>query len=304
MDSAGDASSLQNTSNTVFITICCISVLACLMAAILVFRLKLHKKVVYRLALYQVLSSLALSVVWILGVVASESGGDFCRAVGWFTLYCEWMKLLFTMWVTFHLFCFAVLHKNLQKLEVLYVVTSLVVPAVISCVPLITDSYASSGPVCFISGLANVSSHIALIERVALFDAPAMVLLLATSISMIIIVITLLRNVLKLQLHAYEPITDGDTFVTALKQLLPLVVFPVLFFIFIIPQLVYDIRVFRNFTQLGNQYPPTLIYFVIVFDPMWTLSSGVALLVHISVAICLSMKRRKNPSPFPLHERQ
>ena len=300
MNSTGDASSLQTTSGTVFITINCVSVLVCLLAAILVFRLKLHRKVVYRLALYQVLSSLALSIVWLLNSVA-PGYIYFCRAVGWFTLYCEWTKLLFTMWVTFHLFCFAVLHKNLQKLEVLYVVTSLVVPAVIACVPLITHTYASS-VICYISGPANDSHHVALIERVVLWDVPAMVLLLATSISMIIMVIKLLGNVS--QLHAYEPITDGDQFTKALKQLLPLVVFPILFFIFIIPQLVYDIHVFWSSTQPADQFPPTLIYFVTVFDPMWTLSSGVALLVHISVAICLSMKMRNSPSLVQLHEKQ
>ena len=49
-----------------------------------------------------------------------------CIALGWFSMYSQWMKLLFTVWVTFHLFCFGVLHKNLKKFEVLYVVTSLI----------------------------------------------------------------------------------------------------------------------------------------------------------------------------------
>ena len=48
---------------------------------------------------------------------------------------------LHAMWVTLHLFCFAVLHKNLTKLEVLYVGTSLLVPVVIGCAPLITKTY-------------------------------------------------------------------------------------------------------------------------------------------------------------------
>ena len=58
--------------------------------------------------------------------------GRLCIVVGLLVMYTEWMKLLFTMWVTFHLFCFAVLHKNLKKLEVLYIVTSLLVPALIA----------------------------------------------------------------------------------------------------------------------------------------------------------------------------
>ena len=75
------------------------------------------------------------------------------------------------MWVTFHLFCFAVFQKNLKKLEVLYVVTSLLVPAVIAAVPLITNSYGHSpdGAVCYM----YAENEAAFIERFALWDGPA-----------------------------------------------------------------------------------------------------------------------------------
>ena len=213
-------------------------------------------------------------------------------------MYAQWTKLLFTMWLTFHLFCFAVLHKNLKRLEVLYVVTSLVVPAVIACVPLTNHSYASS-EICYISGPTNDSHHVGLIEKVALWDAPAMIILLAASTAMITMVIKLVssKSQLYVHVHVYEPITDGDQVTKALKQLLPLVVFPILFFIFIIPLLVYDIYTARN----PDHYPMLLII-ISVFDPMWTLSSGVALLVHISVARYLSRKRRMYSSPICLQE--
>ena len=94
------------------------AVLVCLLAAILVIILRLFKKVVYRLALYQVLASLALATNMILQNILLDYNHNYgrqCIAMGWLLLYAEWMKLLFTMWVTFHLFCFAVLHKNLKK---------------------------------------------------------------------------------------------------------------------------------------------------------------------------------------------
>ena len=121
----------MHSDRIVFTTAESISVIVCLLAAIVVFALKLHKKVVYRLALYQVLASLAFATVSTLQVIFinfnnnPEAYGRVCTAVGWFVVYSFWMKLLFTSWVTFHLFCFAILHKNLKKLEVLYVVTSL-----------------------------------------------------------------------------------------------------------------------------------------------------------------------------------
>ena len=93
------------------------------------------------------------------------------------------------MWVVFHLFCFAVLHKNLKKLEVLYVVTSLLVPVVIAAVPLVTHSYGLNpdGDVCNI--YANTS--VAFIERLALWDGPAMLMLIAASAAMVVMVIKL-----------------------------------------------------------------------------------------------------------------
>ena len=57
--------------------------------------------------------------------------GPDCVAIEWFSFYARWVKLLFTMWVAVHIFCFGVFQKNLKKLEALYVVTSLLVPAVI-----------------------------------------------------------------------------------------------------------------------------------------------------------------------------
>ena len=93
-----------------------ISILVCLLAAILVLRLKLYKKLVYRLALYQVLSALVLASVGAMQVMfinydeSPKLYSYFCIVKGWMEVYAQWMKLLFTMWVTFHLFCFGVLH--------------------------------------------------------------------------------------------------------------------------------------------------------------------------------------------------
>ena len=138
-------------SNSIDYVVNSVSLLGCLVAAILEFALKLHKKIVYRLALYyQVLAGLILALAQLLQVFEVNYLTDpklydrACIALGWFGMYSQWMKLLFTVWVTFHLFCFGVLHKNLKKFEVLYVVTSLILPAVIAAVPLITRSYGYS----------------------------------------------------------------------------------------------------------------------------------------------------------------
>ena len=117
------------------------SVLVCLLAAFLVFYLNLHKTAVYRLALYQVLASLMFATVEVTQIVfinnkkSVDVYDQVCVAIGWMTIYARWVKIVFTAWLTFHLFCFAVLHKNMKKFEVLYVVTSVLVPVPIASVP-------------------------------------------------------------------------------------------------------------------------------------------------------------------------
>eukprot|EP00731_Ephydatia_muelleri_P013186 Em0007g496a len=170
--------------------------------------------------------------------------GRVCTAIGLLQLYTEWTKLFFTMWATFHLFYFAVLHKNLKNFEVLYVVTSLLVPALIAIVPLVTHAYGLSpvGEYCYI--YANTS--VAFIERLALWDGPAMLMLIAVSTAMVAMVIKLASQVCRRS--KYEPITDGDQFWKALKQLLPLATFPLLFFIFEIPVFLYHVYTTQHST--------------------------------------------------------
>ena len=270
-----------------------VSVLVCLLAAILVIGLGLHTKVVYRLSLYQVLASFALATVETLQIVFinynkyPEHYVKACTAVGWFALYCRWMKLLFTMWVTFHIFCFAVLHKNLKKLEILYVVTSLLIPAAMAVVPVITSTYGLSIlNTCFMFS-KNDSNHNALIERLALWDGSAMFILLGASAAMIAMIIKVGWMFLRNNMH--DPNSDRDQFGKALKQLLPLAAFPILFFVFIVPVLVFDIYVTRSST-IGPNDPLPLSALICI--SLWSMSSGVTLIVHISVTRLYGRKQR------------
>ena len=285
-----NSSELITFNHAVIAAVNGVSVLVCLLAAILVLRLKLYKTLVYRLALYQVVSALVMSSIDSLQTVfinydaSPDVYSHICVAVGWMILYAEWMKLLFTIWVTFHLFCFGVLHKNLKKLEVLYVVTSLLVPALIAIVPLVTHAYGlnSDGDVCYI--YANTS--VAFIERLALWDGPAMLMLIAASIAMIVMVIKLASQVLRRS--KYEPITDGDQFWKAVKQLLPLATFPILFLIFEIPVLIFHI----NTTSHSMPNEGMLISGPGVTVSLWSTASGATVIIHISVARICGRKRK------------
>ena len=271
-----------------------VSALVCLLAAILVCCLKLHTKVVYRLALYQVLSSLAFATVEASQIVNYKTRYDFysksCIAIGWLVVYTQSAKLLFTMWATLHLFFFSVCYKNLKRLEVLYLSTSLLVPAAVACVPLMTHSYGlSASGRCYVhtSYAGNRSDHVVLIEKIAIWDGPAIIILLLASVAMATAVIKLAKR-LVISKMKYEPITDNDRFCKALSQMLPLAAFPILFFVYAIPLLIIDVYSLKhtrpsNWLALGISNG--------VFISLWSMTSGVTLLVHMCVARCGTVKR-------------
>ena len=287
-----------------FTVINTISVLVCLLAAVLVLVLKLHKKVVYRLALYQVLSALSFALLQALQITFinydknTRVYGQICVAVGWLVLYSQLVKLVFTLWVTFHLFCFAVLYKNLKKLEVLYVVTSLLVPALLAAVPLTTQTFgvrSSSGTLCFIYAQndSNSNQHKrALIERFVLWDGPATVTLSVASIVMIATVLKLGHRIC--QHRRYESLTDtSGQHWKALKQLLPLAAFPILFFVFTIP-----VSVFHIFQAVATTPNERLVIANMIFVFLWSTTSGLTLIIHISVAKCCRKKAHVHAHVF------
>ena len=273
------------------------SLLVCLLAAILVFALRLHRKVVYRLALYQVLASLSCATVGVFQLIFVNYAenprvyGRVCVAIGWLLLYGLWMKLLFTTWLTLHLFCFGVLHKNLKRYEALYVVSSLLVPGVIGALPLITGTYAldRTHTVCYIdepnlNGSATGYYHTAVTERIVLWEVPAVVALLVCSVAMVSMVTSLTRQACYRM--RYEPLADDNQFLKAMKQLLPLAAFPILFLVFMIPALIFNVYSFISVPQMA------LTITAFISTSLWSMTSGLTLIVHITVARC-ALKRKR-----------
>lgn len=288
-----------------------LSLPVCIVAIGMVVCFKLYKTTVYRLALYQVLASLDVATIQLLEIAfvkyqnltwpwPDANARRLCIAMAWLQLYSFWLKILFTSWVTFHLFCFGALQKNMKKLEALYVVSSLLVPVLVCAVPLVTHTYGFS-PVdgCYIPIYEKnytVELEVSVAEKFLLLDAPAMLVLLVASAAMIAMVIKLTRRVC--YRISYQPITaGGDQYSEALKQILPLAAFPIIFFIFIIPVFVFDI--FYSFlTPVPNT---ALVFAQYIFISFWSLSSGVTLIVHISLsqlpARCKRRRRERTNLP-------
>ena len=227
-----------------------LSVVVCLFAIILVSVLKLYRKAVYRLALYQVVASLTFAIACVVGVIfinynkAPEVYSRLCVAVGLWYLFTQNLKLFSTLWLTFHLFCFAVFYKNMKKLELLYVFTSLLISAIFSVVPLMTDSYGFNGLTCWIrdrdDNCSGRRTDVEIIEQFTLWYGPSTTLLLMESTVLLVMVVILGYRLRRRTKHEGATSSEDQNW-KAVKQLLPLIAYPILFCILIIPPLVFNV---------------------------------------------------------------
>ena len=110
----------------------------------------------------------------------------------------------------------------MRRFEVLYGVTSILLPALVAAVPLTTHSYGlnSRKTACYISG-----GHTGVIERLALWTVPAMTILLVGSAAMTFMVIKLSCPLRRMSKN--EPVVGAEQFSKAIKQLLPLTAYPI-----------------------------------------------------------------------------
>ncbi|KAL5506024.1 hypothetical protein EMCRGX_G007587 [Ephydatia muelleri] len=264
-----------------------VSLATCLVALSWLFYLKLYKQFLYRLAAYQVMASLFHASIILCQFLFLDYNSSrrvqsaSCVAVGYLFMVAVWMKVCFGCWITFHLFCFAVFLKNMWKLEPLYVMSSILFPIAISSVPLITKSYGPSGEWCSVQrkkcGKIYVVGDI---ELIALWLGPAFVILVLQCIAMLTMVITVYYRAHR---KSDENVFGRDQNNVAFKQLLPLVAYPVLFCILIIPPLIE-----RAYGFASSAPNDGLLIPLTICVPAFSFSAGVTLIVHIG-----ALKRRE-----------
>ena len=112
-----------------------LSVLLSLAVIALVLYLRLLNILVYRLGLYQVLSAILFAIAdgvryWLDTDTAVGLAMAFVLALGL-------LKVMLNMWVIVHLFAVAVLHKNMRRWEIIYIVRSISVALLFCCLQII-----------------------------------------------------------------------------------------------------------------------------------------------------------------------
>ena len=268
---ANCSSSRLTSTNLIYIlgSLGAVSLGVCLVALCWLFYLKLYKQFLYRLAAYQVMASLLhalLLVCQFTFLEYNDSKYQSCVVIGYLFQTAAWIKICFGCWITFHLFCFAVLLKNKRKLEPLYVISSILVPIAISSIPLITNSYGPTGEWCWIR--RKDCGHIdfdGVMEQIAVWYGPVFLLLVLQCIAMVIMMITVYFRAHR---KSGKNVFGREQNNVAFRQLLPLVAYPVLFCILIIPPLIE--RVYGFATSTPNH---DLLLFLAICVPIWSFSA-------------------------------
>lgn len=157
----------------------------------------------------------------------------------------------------------------------------------IAAVPLITETYEldPTHTLCYINSAS--SGHMAVTERLALWMVPAMVALLACFVAMVFIVASLTRQAC--WRTGYKPL--DNQYLKAIKQLLPLTAFPILSIMFMTPFFAFNIYSFVRAPQQA------LTITAFVSTSLWSLTSGLTLIIHIAVARYLLKRKRIHPIP-------
>ena len=268
------------------------------MSVVLAFCFNLHRQLIYRLALYQVCSAFGYGVTCAFDVIQvpfiqngnrGQVNHPLCYISSFLTTYTLLAKLLFTLVMTIHLFFFTVFYKNLRKLEVWYVLTALVLPLLAAIVPFTTDTYGQSGrgsPWCWITvdaiDCSDATNHNGVLEVFSLWLGPAVVCLVIM-FTLVCILIGVL--VFRIYQHAASVVKNR----LALKQMMPLLAYPVVYcaLVFVtVVHYIYDAIPGSHTSETAFSISDELSFTGYV----WT--AGLTFLIHILV-VKTSMKKTK-----------
>ena len=271
-----------------------VSMLLCLVAVAVVCKQRLHKTLVYRLAMYQVLSAMEFSILWIIAFIYmyAYAFADVTYEVFTATMIVldsllmgsSFIKLMFTLWISIHLFALAVFHKNLQRLERFYVVSSLLIPLAVIIVLLGINLTGCHG-----------NSTYRWEEIIFIIAVPVIISLLMVVMGTILCHRTCRRR--NALISEYD-----KQHKKALREMLPLLLYPIFFLLFTMPIFgfaVYDfVTTGDNVTYMYNNTTITMTenylgapgYFDL-FAPCWSFTTSLLLISHLCVARCMNKKK-------------
>ena len=292
-----------------------VSFCMCLLATKIVWCLKLYKYFIYRLAMYQVLSSMLISIddslVITLSSYVLQQNEQFhhvmCLLTGFLLTYFIWIKLLFTTILAFHLFSLAVCLTDLKYLEVCYVLFAILVPLTFTWIPFIGGNYGPAGGWCWIKDRNEDCSRNkeGILEQYVLFYGPWYLCLVLGVISAIIVLFVLMwkgycRRNQDSESNEITPLLKQNNaqHKKALIEVMPLLAYSAIFFFFNIFAITH--RIYNALNEQPNFVLAMMHSFV---NAAWGTLSSIALILHIIISRCIDqrIKFRSADQTLPVH---
>ena len=213
-----------------------VSALCCIFVIGLVFLLKKHYFFIQRIIIYHCLATLLRSFSTMLRfhhlAYQSESTAidTLCVVSGFINQVTNWFLLMDYSVITFTLLMTAVFHKNVARLEALYVVLIFVLPLTFNWIPFINNAYGKAGPWCWIRNLNYddcTDFQFGIILRNVLLSVPLYIVVIALIATYVFIIIYLVY-----QQYCKRGGGIHDSDIERLKNRLNEQVWPLLFFPF------------------------------------------------------------------------
>jgi hypothetical protein len=269
-----------------------VAVAVCLVALGLLLCFKLYKYFVHRLAMYQVLAALFYGIICVFELINLHYAAASCEMSAFLLEYFVIVKLLFILCLTFHLFFYSIFHINFKRLEIVHVLISVFLPLLFVWIPFSTDTYGQAGAWCWImnwrNDVADDKFITGEIEQYTMLYGPAIISLSLANAAVIAILIVLTYRACRKPPYpdVHTSILGKDKHKRALKEVIPLVMYPILSFLLYIPAFINRL--------VGSIYNnPSLVSFIWSGLSVPALSSfaGLTLIIHIFILKCSSLKR-------------
>ena len=276
-----------------------LSTVLCSIAVIVVLCYKFLKFFVYRLAVYQVLSCLAFSVAEALQImninyVENTYHEIVCRTTAFLVTHTVWVKLFLTLSLVFHIYVRAVYLKNFEKLEIVYIAISLSIPGFIASVPLITEYYGLAGGWCYIRDWKNhcpsEKDTAGIIQQFILWYGPLVISLVISLIAVLIVVIKYCFWSHCTCCHKEN--TNENANKAAVKELLPLLLYPVIFFV-----LTFFPLSNRLYGAMSPHNSFGLMMAHAITEALWGSFSALVLIGHVAYVVCKRKLHHESPAP-------
>ena len=276
----------------------CVSTILFLAAILLVIAFKLHRFLVYRLALYQVISAKICFVFMVLILYQTLPP----KLEYSFALSSILLKVVLTVWIVFHLFVLSVFYKNWKMLESLYVVSSVVVAVVIFILAM--SLYESEfGRNNFYLSYYNDSNDGLFKFETSIFYL-GLFLIVVSSVLVMIMAVTLCCRAFKTKNGVVSEYRKQHKKV--LYEMLPLLVYIIFYLVVMFPMLSMLMLLNRNLYETipnSNTLRIAITFFVEYFSAsfigaeaaisLWSIGCSSTLIIHILIVQC-NKKRRKN----------